>query len=128
MVASADAVEIDGIYYNLIDKGNVAEVTKKPNGYYTGSVNIPSSVTYESVTYSVMSIGNSAFERCSGLTSVSIPSSVVSIGNYAFQNCSGLTSINIGSGVKYIHLNAFANCAELKDRLLPCEKCTNNGK
>ena len=36
MVASADAVEINGIYYNLISKGHVAEVTKKPSGKYTG--------------------------------------------------------------------------------------------
>jgi len=31
MLASADAVEIDGIYYNLITKAKEAEVTKNPN-------------------------------------------------------------------------------------------------
>ena len=36
LVASADAVEIDGIYYNIV-KGRYAEVTKNPNGY-SGSV------------------------------------------------------------------------------------------
>ena len=40
LVANADeAVEIDGIYYNLIAKGKVAEITKNPNGYnFTGSL------------------------------------------------------------------------------------------
>jgi hypothetical protein len=38
-------------------------------------------------------IGNSAFEDCTGLTSVTIPNSVTSIGNYAFDGCSGLTDI-----------------------------------
>jgi hypothetical protein len=31
LVASADAVEIGGIYYNLVSKAQVAEVTNKPS-------------------------------------------------------------------------------------------------
>ena len=42
---------------------------------------------------SVISIGYSAFESCSGLTSVTIGNNVTSIGGYAFKNCSGLTSV-----------------------------------
>ena len=42
---------------------------------------------------SVMSVGESAFYGCSGLTSITIPNSVTSIGNWAFDGCSGLTSI-----------------------------------
>ena len=38
------------------------------------------------------SIGDYAFENCSGLTSVTIPNSVTSIGSHAFYGCSGLTS------------------------------------
>ena len=38
----------------------------------------------------VSSIGNYAFEYCSGLTSVTIPNSVTSIGYDAFSGCSGL--------------------------------------
>lgn len=43
---------------------------------------------------SVTSIGNSAFYKCTGLTSITIPDSVTNIGNGAFRNCSGLTNIN----------------------------------
>lgn len=43
---------------------------------------------------SVMSIGNSAFYKCTGLTSIIIPNSVTNIGYGAFRNCSGLMSIN----------------------------------
>ena len=41
------------------------------------------------------SIGNYAFSRCTGLTSVSIPASVTSIGKYAFDGCSNLNTVYI---------------------------------
>lgn len=43
--------------------------------------------------HSVTSIGDYAFEFCSGLTSVNIPNSVTNIGMAAFQNCSNLATI-----------------------------------
>ena len=94
MVAMADAVEINGIYYNLVSKTKTAEVTSNPNKYQ-GAVNIPSSVIYNNMEYSVTSIGNSAFRDCSGLTSITIPNSVTSIGDNAFFMCGGLTTVHI---------------------------------
>ena len=38
MLASADNVEIEGIWYNLITNGNVAVVVRNPTGYYTGDI------------------------------------------------------------------------------------------
>ena len=113
MLASADAVEIDGIWYNLVPKAKEAEVTKNPNGTYSGSIEIPASVTYNEVKYSVTSIGGSAFSYCSGLTSVTIPNSVTSIGGGAFYGCSGLTSVTIGNSVTEIGGYAFQSCSGL---------------
>ena len=67
----------------------------------------------------VTSIGEWAFEFCSGLTSVTIPDSVTSIGDGAFDGCSGLTSVTIPDSVTSIGDGAFHNCRELIRVLLP---------
>lgn len=89
MLARAYDVEIDGIYYNLSFEEKMAKVTYESyrSESYSGSVSIPSSITYQGKTYSVTSIGYSAFAYCSNLTDVDIPNSVTSIGNSAFYGC-----------------------------------------
>ncbi len=87
----AEDFAVGGIYYNITsDTDKTVEVTCRGFDYYnysdrySGAVTIPESVTYNGNTYSVTSIGNWAFDECSGLTSVEIPNSVISIGSYAF--------------------------------------------
>ena len=116
--AFAEAVEIDGIYYNLVTKIKEAEVTSNPNKY-TGKANIPETITLVNVTYSVTSIGEYAFRGCSGLTSVTIPNSVTSIGDEAFENCYGLTSITIPNSVTSIGNNVFSGCKGLTSVNIP---------
>ena len=118
MMASADAVEIGGIWYNLVAKAKEAEVTKNPNEY-SGDVVIPPSVTYNGEPYKVTSIGPSAFSWCTGLTSVTIGTSVTSIGKFAFGYCSGLTSVTIPNSVTSIGSNAFYNCGGLTSVTIP---------
>ena len=65
------------------------------------------------------SIGRSAFQECSSLTSIVIPNSVTSIGSYAFEGCSSLTSIVIPNSVTSIGLAAFRNCSHLTSIDIP---------
>ena len=65
------------------------------------------------------SIGNNAFNGCSGLTSVTIPDCVTSIGRYAFWYCKSLTSVKIGNSVTSIGTYAFCGCKGLTAITLP---------
>ena len=122
-ISFAYDVEIDGIYYNLDHDNKIAEVTYlyHSSDNYSGvtTITIPSSVTYNSVTYSVTSIGEYAFYACDALTSITIPNSVTSIGEYAFRYCSSLTSITIPNSVTSIGRYAFSECKSLTSITIP---------
>ncbi|MDR1899084.1 MAG: bacterial Ig-like domain-containing protein [Treponema sp.] len=66
----------------------------------------------------VKNIGSSAFQDCTGLTSISLPDDVTAIGNAAFQDCTGLTSISLPAAVT-IGDYAFRYCTGLTSISLP---------
>ena len=78
-----------------------------------------SGLTSLTIPSSVTSIGESAFWGCSGLTNLTIPSSVTSIGWGAFEGCSGLTSLTIPSGVTSIGNQTFEGCSGLTSLTIP---------
>ena len=94
MAVSADIIEYstdDGFKYRLNTEAKTAELAE-----YDGSateVSSSESVTYEGVVYSVTSLGENCFERCSSLTSIIIPSSVTSLGGWCFEDCSSLKTV-----------------------------------
>ena len=104
-VAMAHDFEVGGIYYDILsEEEKTVKVTYRGYSYsnysneYTGSVDIPSMVTYNDLTYSVTRIGGSAFYGCSGLTSVTIPNSVTNIENKTFGGCTSLKELRIEDG------------------------------
>ena len=67
----------------------------------------------------VTSIGDWAFNGCSGLADIVIPDSVTSIGDYAFGDCSSLSSVVIPDSVTSIGAWAFFCCSDLADIVIP---------
>ena len=71
------------------------------------------------ISEGVTSIGGAAFFHCYNLSSIAIPNSVKNIGASAFNFCSGLTNVEISEGVTSIGENAFANCDNLSSVTIP---------
>lgn len=134
LLAHAEPIEINGIWYNLFDDTEQAEVTFNPYcnprqneiGSYAGDITLPSSIYYNYVRYEVTSIGTDAFRKCSNLTSVTLPESVTNIGSCAFEYCSSLTSFYIPESVMSIGDWAFASCKSLTSINIP-ENVTSIG-
>ena len=108
----ADAAEVGtqftvgNLIYEIIADGEV-EVTGFEDDPI-GELVIPSTIIYEGREYSVVSIGDSAFNRAYSMTSITIPDSVTSIGTYAFQYTDSLESVTIPDSVTTIGEWAFA--------------------
>lgn len=110
--------EINGIYYKKNEDGKSLSVTQSRTKY-NGTVNIPARVTFKGTSFRVTSIGDSAFEDCSGLNFVTIPDTVISIDDWAFEGCSGLTVVSIPDSVTTIGDWAFKDCSGLSSVTIP---------
>lgn len=119
----AKSVQIGNLYYNLDSQNLTAEVTSQnySEPFWSTeitSANIPSTVNFNDVIYTVTRIGDYAFYGCANLTSITIPNTVQSIGFAAFYCCS-FSSIEIPNSVTTIGSAAFSCCFNLTSVTLP---------
>ena len=103
-LAQALAFDVGGLSYT-ITSGTTAEVTGRAVDNTATDIAIPANVVDSGTTYSVTSVGDSAF-FINALTSVTIPDSVTIIGPYAFQG-NALTSVTIPDSVTINGTQAF---------------------
>ncbi len=122
-------VDLDGVVYSA----DLTELVYCPIGK-EGVVNVPASVTkiHDRAFYScanlteinlavgtsAMTIGNEAFARCSGLTSLVLPTNVESLGNRAFYYCSNLESITLSEKLQNFDGGMIERCTSLKEILV----------
>jgi hypothetical protein len=85
---------------------------------YSGEINIPATVTYDGVEYTVKEIGDYAFMGCVELTSITLPEGLNAIGQAAFRS-TGLTSVVIPEGITELAANTFGYCESLASVTLP---------
>ena len=103
----------DGIYYDL--SGTNATVTHSGSyNSYSGTVNIPATVTNNGTTYTVKTIGYEAFKNCANLVRIVMPNTVEYMSNYAFQNCTSLINVTIPASMYTIYYSVFEGCTSLK--------------
>lgn len=95
----ADPVKIDGVWYNLYDDAKQAEITNDPNevDIYEGDMDIPETIEYNGLIYSVTSIGQNTFNN-SLITSIKIPQTIADIDLTALRACNNLVSIIVDDG------------------------------
>lgn len=108
-IASAQYFMEDGLGYQVLSAAeHTVEVTgNETYTAYHGSIDIPSTVTHDGITYDVVALGKSAFYGAT-LSNVTIPSSVIEIKNECFRNANGPSTINIPASVTNIGFFALA--------------------
>ena len=101
----------DGFTYKL----NTDKLTAELVGYSGTAIEIaiPESVTYETVVYGVISLGEKCFYDCSSITSIKIPTSIISLGDWCFSGCRSLKTIQIPSSITTIGRYCFSACSTL---------------
>ena len=91
------------LYYKITDKTKQQVALTFPGNYghrwdgYTkpaGRVVVPSTVTYNGVTYTVIEFRD-AFHNCEGLTSLFVPKTVTDISSTTFEYCRNLAEITV---------------------------------
>lgn len=97
----AQTAEVSGFNWNY----NLDNTTHDLNDEFgTTSFTIPETAPNG---YTVVALGNNAFNNCRDLTSIDIPDTVTAIQASAFFECRSLTDINFPSNLESIGQNAF---------------------
>ena len=102
----------DDLYWDYDESTQALTITGTGDMYnYSGNApwnDFKEDIKSISISNSATSIGDYAFNGCTGLASITIPENIISIGNRAFAGCTELTSIIIPENVKSIGSYAFS--------------------
>ncbi len=107
----SDLVELDGLYYRLLNKAKTAQVEMMVDETSLSDIVIPESLNYFGNKYSVTSIAPNAFKESLCLTSVTIPASIERIEHGAFYNCISLKAVFISNLAKWCNIE-FKNSSD----------------
>ena len=107
-VKSQEYFEIDGIVYRTTSEETVevAPYYALSNNPYSGHITIPQTITHNGNNYTVTALGDLAFERCIGVTSLTLPATIRHIGSYCFYNCN-FPSLQLPDSLRTLGDHAF---------------------
>ena len=115
-----DTFVVGTLSYKVIST-DPAEVELTSGASFTGeTLNIPSTVENNGVTYTVTSIGNSAFSQKSNIATVAFPDTLTKIGDDAFDRCYNLEGeLKLPNGLEEIGSYAFFSDSKIKTVIFP---------
>lgn len=144
---NAQTTFVDGIKYEINTSSKECGIINDSDGRfdrpasYSGTIIIPSSITYEGVEYTVSyvdryafynskvtflwlpktikRIGEDAFALCEQLEKIILPEDLTSIPKYCFHECSELKTIDLPSSLNKIEEGAFLRCYKLETLNIP---------
>lgn len=105
----------DAVYRILSD--NTCEL--QGINYSNTDVKIPSTVSYNGKTYTVVSIGEKAFQKDTHLQRITLPNTLQSIGAEAFKGCTDLRNFTLPDGLQTIGASAFSGCTHVSEVIIP---------
>ena len=108
----AQTFEQSGLTYEVMRSYSGSVAVTRGSRTYSGSVNIPSRVSYEGRTYSVRVIADRAFKD-SYVSSLTLPYCLTEIGAEAFKGCRSLWRLSVPSGVSRLGAGCFEECTGL---------------
>lgn len=114
------------IVLNVTANGTDLTITGYQN-IGSGAIDLTGTITdAEGGSYTITTIGESAFESCAGLKSIVLPDGLTGINYNAFYNCTGLQSIHIPESVTFIGASAFRLCRSITSIVIPSRITTLN--
>lgn len=111
LAAGADTFEVGSLAYSTNTDGTVTCTGIGSSGSVPRTVTVPGFVTNpnDSKRYQVKTIGVSAFENQTRLTSVTIQYGVEELSGLAFKGCTGLKTVYLPSSLRNVYSNVFYN-------------------
>lgn len=108
-VVNAKDFEVNGIAYNVVSLSDLTCEVTRNNQYFSPSY-IPAHVTYKGRTFTVLGIGDNAFDG-SNVSDITFENGLTYIGKKAFF-CCGFTSLVIPKSIIKIEEEAFNSCGK----------------
>ena len=106
-----EQITVDYFKYQILNDDEVSFIGVDTAGR-NAEITIPSTIVYQEKTYTVVSIGERAFESCTWLKDITIPNTVREIEYRAFRQ-TRITSVQIPASVTSIIDNPFLECINL---------------
>lgn len=115
LIVNASDFVVNGIAYNALSLTDLTCEVTSNSSPYSGDIEIPEKVTYQNRTFTVIGIGDNAFDQCGELTSLLLPNTLTYIGRYAFSCCEKITKLSVPGSVMTIGWEAFFGCTNMKN-------------